>query len=250
VDLFEACMNGLVLSGPGAQEPKPIDFALSLNGRAVVLEANWWTGDWDKDEHLYTFDAEFVPEVVPAGSNPCRWYVDGGSMNLTTTEEATQEVIDRARTRIDINRAAYFAQLDALKLSVSEDYTPLIDDWRARISVREELTPEKIVERRNSARVVGTVFLNDESGKIDVLVVDERGDAVVLNEDSWLESFASDWTDRDDDNRPEVADFIAWIMERRPSTVQTLDGPVVETMTGPLVSIAERAFGLAATSEK
>jgi hypothetical protein len=48
---------------------------------------------------------------------------------------------------------------------------------------------------------------------------------------------------RDDDDRPTVADFISWIMERRPPSVQTLDGPAVEQSAGSLLSIAERVYG-------
>jgi len=243
-------MQGLVLSGMPPRVPSPIDFAVSNAGKSAVVLSEWWTFAWGLNDGVCIFTGDIVRAGEVDGSVGA-WHVEAHDAWLTGLDEEDVRVVRNARLQADIRRDEYLRALDRLTEVIGDELAPEVTKWRDMYAERPVYDVLKEQEKLWAIpRVVGRVFLNDENGKVDVLVIDERGDAVVLNETSWLSAFADMWTDRPETKRPEVADFIAWIMERRPPTVQTLDGPVVETATGPLVSIAERAFGLATTSEK
>ena len=92
------------------------------------------------------------------------------------------------------------------------------------------------MEPVTSRREVGAVVLHDASHrKIDVLVVDERGNAATAQSDGWLTPYAIQWQEGSTASVPE---FVKWVAERIPYGDMTFGTPVVGSREGTVEDIA------------
>jgi hypothetical protein len=239
MDLIQASLKGLQFHADYYGSDTPVDFALSSEGRSVVMMANWWATEWAPGDGIEIFQAECVPEIAHQGEDPTRWIVqDVAGVELTfAADEDMADRLARARESTDLYRWEYVRALDRLQGSLGEDLD--ITKWIEAIKARPILDPAEELRKQNlGLRKVGRLFLRDSHGESDVLVIDEFGNAAVASGSEWLQVFADQWTERED--RPGMEDFLAWAQEQRLPVAASFEAAQVEMTAGHVEDIAVR----------
>ncbi len=239
MSLIQASFKGLQFHADYYGSDTPVDFAFSSKSMCVVMMANWWATEWAPGDGIELFHAACVPEIVAIGSEPARWIVqDVEGVELTFAADADMaDRITRARDATDLYRHDYLAALNVLQGSLGDDLD--ISPWIEAVEARPPLDAAKELREQNlGLRQVGRLFLRDSHGNSDVLVIDEFGNTAVASGSEWLEVFADQWSARED--RPDMADFLAWAQEQRVPVAASFEGAQIEMTSGHVEDIAAR----------
>jgi hypothetical protein len=232
-------MRGLQLHSPYYEEDVPVDFALSSEGVSVVLWAHWWTISWALGEGLEVAYDEFEPIPPLVGEEPYSWAM-GDAKDIVLAGAADADMAARivsARENTDLHRSEYLTALANLQESLGDGID--ISPWIEAVNARPEIDVVKELQERNSGlRKVGRIFLNSVQGSKAVLAIDEYGNAAVGGSSEWLQVFAEQWSSNED--RPDMEDFFAWLIEQRLPIPASLEAGKIEMTTGYVDDIVNR----------
>lgn len=197
---------------------------------AMILTFPWWTGDFQPGSGIYIVSERLVLGV----SGP--HLGDASEYRLTLLEPQDDGYAEYKfwRNDADYNRGSYIKGLK--RLMENERRYRVAEYLRYTLTrPRPDLEAEER-ERSSGLREIGGVVLLDEAGiKIDSLVVDERGNAAVYDEDGWLAPYMTQWQEG---SPAGVAEFVKWVSERTPYGVSTFGTPVVGSRKGSVEDIA------------
>lgn len=234
--LIEACMDGAELHFPDPfQESRPVDFAVSGGGRSIIALPGWWETDYSTKEALLTF-AQSEIERKDAKT----WVLESPLAEpfTITTSLSDGEMVTRVRkTRqyADMNRDAHlFAITEIRDMYSGIDFTELLE----AVAARPIFDPVADFRRtRLGLRKIGGIFLvNQDNERVDVLLLDEHGDAATAGGNGWLEAFGDRWSDMDP--RPDVGEFLDWVATQRAYGPYALSPPQVLQKEGMLEDLA------------
>jgi hypothetical protein len=241
--LTEDIMAGRELQSPDLIESQPLDLVIEGRGRILVAYAGWWTEEWSHGAGVMTFEGvlssgqqgEAAPHLAPVWS-----FVEYPDTRITgPSDEDMQGRLEQMRRRTDLYRGEYLYQFDLLRDAYAEDDFDF-EAWQGAILARPRVDATTEERRRNTgARKIGRLFLRDQDNEIvDILVVDEHGNAATARDNAALAHFEEDWLGRD--TRPEIEDYLAWAVTQQPYGPYEFEGPVFEQGTGTVEQIAGR----------
>jgi len=199
--------------------------------QTLVLTPGWWRGDFQQGSGI-----AFVPGRLAS--------IDGTDDIVFTSEhyalvpieawEPEKVLADHARAQADYDRGLYIQGLRFLA-GLMPEYR--IAPYLRYILDRPRPDFEKIArEKIAGLREVGAVVMYDgQSRKVDALVIDERGNAAVVDDDGWLAPYMAQWHE---DQRSDVTNFIKWVSERSPYGDMTLGTSFSGTREGTVEDIA------------
>lgn len=239
MSLIAASFKGLQFHADYYGADTPVDFVFSSESMSVVMMANWWATEWAPGDGIELFHNQCVPEIVAQGDEPARWIMqDVEGVELTFAADADMaDRITRAREATDLYRFEYLRALDRLQESLKVDLD--ISSWIEAVKARPLLDAVEELRKQNlGLRKVGRLFLRDSHGNSDVLVIDEFGNTAVAAGSEWLEVFAGQWSERED--QPEMEEFLAWAQEQRLPVAASFEGAQVEVTSGHVEDIAAR----------
>lgn len=226
----EALMSGLEFRSPDYNVANPVDFAAEGARETLVFFAGWWRADWITREGL-----ELIPDILRERDR--HWYFgDSEDLLLGPAGDGDMEFrLNRMRRLNDTNRDEYLQALQVLKeTEVGFDFDP----WIAATLERPRIDPVAEFKAKNEGlRKIGRLFLlNQDNERVDVLVLDEHGNAATAGGNDWLEAFGDRWADLDP--RPDLSEFLAWLATQRAYGPFSLDAPVVLQKEGSIEDLA------------
>lgn len=230
--LPEDCLSGVEARDPTLGRNYPVDFAVSNDTASLIFLANWWeTENMTMDGAVLTYGRP----IVAGPDDDARWVVQDMDVTLGPTDTYQQQLADN-RDNADFNRPSYLSALLTLRDQLPEFN---LDDWIAAFQKRPILdSMTEIGRRMASPRQMAHLYMLDPSGQtIDVLVLDERGDAVTAADDRWLSRAADDFTSQKA-SLPLLADYVNWLAGQQPYGGNALVGPRVFTGSGFLTDVA------------
>lgn len=195
----------------------------------LFLLPGWWAGDLQPGNGLEIVSVE-TRVVASALAIASEKYA------LAPIEpwEPEYAIASTSRDAADYNRGLYVQGLRRLAELLPEFS---VVPYLRYILSRPRPDFEKI-EREKIAglREVGAVVMYDGQGrKVDALVIDERGNAAVVDDDGWLAPYMAQWHE---DQRSDVTNFIKWVSERAPYGDMTLGTSFSGTREGTVEDIA------------
>jgi hypothetical protein len=240
--LLDASTTGLELADP-AGSLLAVDFVGVGGGYALVALVDWWrTETPGVGEGLFRF------MDTPAPRGPRTWVIEreGGHVALQPlSSHRTHDVWVHGRLTQDIERAAYLGALRRLAAGFPDQQAD-IQAWSADYAARPIVDPGARLRAANAVpRPVGVLPLLDQDGlAVDVLALDDRGNAASAQGDAWLDSLASQWTYYDADGavRPALSEFLGWASSQRPLGRTYPGTPRVVTAEGSTKRIARQVL--------
>ena len=237
--LLQASFRGLQLDSPHYDDPYPVDFAVTRSGLSLITFAGWWDSDWGPGSGIELYFEDLIPEVVPVGSEVETWRVGERDIFVSPPADADMAArVARARASANIFRFEYLKQLDLLQENAGPDLD--LSEWKAAIEAQEPIDAAAQMREQNySLRKIGSAYLLGREGvKLDVLVIDEFGNATTVVQHPWFHAFAEDWIGRE--TRPDMEDYLAWLVEQRPSMPASVGDARIEVAAGDIEEIAAR----------
>lgn len=227
-------MEGRELRDPNRETPVPLDFAVTDGQLTLCVMADWWTTDWGMDKGLFVMNAPLAEDGTFEGL--------GTTYAIETfTDDFFADTFARSRRRIDLRRGVYLQELDRLR-----DFEPRFDlsGWRRLIGERPILNPiAELVADQDRMRATTLIRLTDGTGRtVDVLAIDELGNAATVDPRGFLSLFADRWSGYDAPQRPDPAEFAAWLVTQRPPGPVSLETPEVISAQGSLQEVAREAL--------
>lgn len=200
--------------------------------RSILLTYPWWRGDFQQGNGLF-----IVMDRVEVHDGKPR-FPDGSAYQLDELEpwEDDYAIYTEQRKIADYDKGARIAAMQQLaRLERDFRFAPALD----ALCKRPWLDLNKLQQEEDTKlREVGYVALYDAEGeKLDVLVVDDRGEAAVLNPDLHLISYANQW-EGSHARGVTVSQFIHWVSERSVHGPYGIANPRVEQRRGYLEDIA------------
>ncbi len=237
----DAVMDGVEFRSPDYNVPVPVDFVAEGAGQTLVGFAGWWRADWITREGLELIPAELNAEPTPGHDAPAHWFFsDFEDTLLGPPGDADMAFrIRRTRRLMDTNRAEYLSALQTLK-DTEEDFA--FDEWVAAVLARPLVDPVDEFKRKHlGLRKLGRLFLLDQDNeRVDVLLIDEHGNAATAGGNDWLEAFGDRWSDLDP--RPDMGEFMEWAAQQEPYGPLTLSQPATLQNEGHIEDLAVAAL--------
>lgn len=230
MNLIERLVAGMEYTGP-VYASLPVDTVSTGRGEVLVAAAGWWTQDWQQDGILV------VPGELAEDAGSGGWRIGDGSALTAPANADGADLLARRWDAIDYDRTVYLQQLQLLREAYPEFD---LDEWTEYILSRPVRDPVRdYLEGIASARPVARVFLvaNDQS-RVDVLVVDEQGQAATATGSRFLAQAADEWVNRE--NRPDLETYINWLADQQPYGPYSLTGAAVVEESGLIQDIALR----------
>jgi hypothetical protein len=238
MDLLDACMDGLFYTWVHGDGSKPLDVVLVNDSETLILDAGWWQADWNMGDYLNYAQAGLERD----GEYP-HWFIPERGLDLYPPDDEWQAgIVRRARERVDMNRVEYVAQLELLRASLSDTLVPAFDEWKKRIDARPVITVADILKRDTELRKVATIHVSGPSGRVDVLILDERGNAATAHGTEWVELFVDEWTNIE--ARPELDRYALSLLNRRFPAPLSFENPTVVMAEGSVDEIARKTAAL------
>lgn len=228
--LTDDCMAGMELRDHTLSDYVPMDFAISNDVASLIFLTGWW----DVNNPSVDGALQFYASPLSAGVSSSDFWVNSDA-SLGPSDELQQAISDN-RDRTDFERTAYLSAL----LRMVEDF-PAFDfgPWMAAFQARP--VRDAVVEAYKTltaSRQMAKLFMSDASGNtVDVLVIDDRGDAVTASGDPWLDRVAMDYVAHKP-NLPPLADYVNGVLGQQPYGGNGLFGPAVFTSGGFLLDVA------------
>lgn len=237
---FASLLSGMVLSTSESTTNVPLDFVLVGNGGVIVAAATWWLDP-------YGWDGKVV--FVAGTPQPCLsgWQLkrdDAVSIVVASPDPDDLSDLANLRTEMDTDRARYLLKLDQLKEWLGPEWESQIAEWGKAVAARplRDLVAEH-AKAQTANRPVGLLDLVDESGAVvDVMAIDDLGNAATATGDDWLESIAGQWVSFANEDRPTIAQFIAWAASQRTSGPTSVKGGRTINTDGTVEGIALAAL--------
>jgi len=233
MNLVELAQAGCELRDDAYWFPQMLDFAVNGTTGFIGLRVGWWRMTWqDSGDGLMRYAIPLVPQ--PDGS----WR--SGAVELATaSDQENQDVMQANHLLADYERDKYLKALAELTVAFGSQFD--FGPWTAAFTSRPLRSAAVDFENKNKAlREMGRVFLNDESGIADVLVIDEQWNAATAANNTWLRTIANDWSHRISSVRPPLDVYIAWVAGQQPNAAFTLSEPRVFQTDGSVESVAAR----------
>jgi hypothetical protein len=235
MSLMDAIMRGTEFRCSYYGGPQPIDLVARARGSTLIAFAGWWKAQWDLGNGL-----EIVTGNLVEAEQGTRWKFDGGpegALIASSGDGDMQARIDRTRVLQDTQRAEYLNAVSILK-EQNPEYD--FDGWIETFMERPLYDPVEAYRKKQlgSRKTSGLLLLDRDNTKVDVLLVDEHGNAAVAAGSEWLTVFANRWTEMED--RPDPQSFIEWVATQRPYGPHGLSEPFVSSAEGHIEDLAAR----------
>jgi len=235
MSLMDAIMQGMEFRCAYYGTPQPIDLVARAPGETLIAFAGWWKAQWDIGNGL-----EIVKGNLVEAEQGIRWKFDEGpddTLIASPSDGDMQARIDRTRTLQDIERPIYLNALAILK-EQNPDFD--FDPWIETYLERPLYDPVAAYRKKHLGlrKTSGLLLLNRDNVGVDVLLVDEHGNAAVAAASEWLTVFANRWTEMED--RPDPQSFVEWVATQRPYGPHGLSEPFVLEAEGHLEDLAAR----------
>ncbi len=233
--LTDAIMKGMEFRSAHYNTPQPIDCVAEGTGQTLICFAGWWKAIWDIGNGL-----ELVSGALVEAEQGIRWKFDEGpedTLIAQPSDEDMQARLDRTRRLQDIERAQYIEALVAIREQNPDfDFNP----WVEAFMERPFYDPVGAYRKKQIGlrKTSGLFLLDRDNTKVDVLVVDEHGNAAVAAASEWLTVFANRWAEMED--RPDPQAFIGWVATQRPYGPHGLSEPFVSDAEGHIEDLAAR----------
>ena len=203
--LIEDAMEGMFLDCPGFGISPPVDVVLQAEGKSAVLFPNWWQNGFGPGFNLALFNAEFERTGAQ------RWALQNGQNNvrLVEPEGRTEErFVKEMRLRSDLDRDKYLAAVMKLKETLPE-LSVAVEAWHAAFIERPVIDAAKEMRKRlTRRRRLGSVELRGGRNRLlDLLVVDEIGQAMTVRDHRSMRPHAERWAFAEESER-DIESFI------------------------------------------
>jgi hypothetical protein len=215
--------------------PQPVDLVARARERTLIAFAGWWKAQWDLGNGI-----EIVTGHLVEAEQGVRWKFDEGpedTLIASPSDGDMQARIDRTRALEDIERANYLNAISILK-----EQNPEFDfnEWLEAFMDRPLYDPVEAYRKKQLGprKTSGLLLLDRDNTKVDVLLVDEHGNAAVAAASEWLTVFANRWTEME--SRPDPQSFIEWVATQRPYGPYGLSEPFVFSAEGHIEDLAAR----------
>ena len=229
MSLVTDCLAGISIYNYSMEVPLVLDFVANGESSSLVVVAGWWKRDWNSVGSLFVTSYDF-----PAINTPQGWKIGSDSL-CAADDEPSQSAMNTNRDIADFDRANYLAALLQLK-----DEFPNInfDDWIAAIQARPLRDPLREYKNKMTAiRQMAKVYMLGQDGNaVDVLVLDDLGQAAQASSDPWLSRIAGQY--RNMDQKPPLADYVNWVASQTPYGGNGLVGPAVFQSGGDIGDVA------------
>lgn len=233
--LIRALADGLELRLPAFNTQAAVDFAVVSDHGTMVFLADWW-GRWPDGFGTSIHYISAPPTFT--GSNTWSFVADESPLLAPFTDEGVQEDHALARQRADLRLGDYYAAIQAAAALYQEfDFTP----WLQFAQSRPRDLLDQIVADETRERPVGKILLLDGNGAVvDTLVIDENGLACTASDsdDSRLAWYAERWMAFTADDRPSLAEYVAWMSEQSVYGPYAITGAEVFSASGAVHQIA------------
>jgi len=232
-ELLKTVMQGASLHVPQPPFPDAVSLDLVAEGGGNVLfaQSGWWRKEWGIQDGILVFSGSVVPKADGV------WMIDGNpDVTITNADtDADAERVAIQRRLQDSEKPRYISELRKLQAITLADIAPWITAVQARLpwSIDQEN-----FDRALRIREIARIFLHGTDNKVlDVLVLDEDGDATTVHDNEWLTTFAERWVELED---VELRDYVEWIARQQPYGGLIISTPVITREPGSLGSIANR----------
>jgi hypothetical protein len=241
----EDIMDGRELRLPYL-DTQPIDLAVLGAGKILLAFSGWWLdANATFGGALVWFESEVTPSVqTDNDKSPVDWHIadEEGALIALPSDEDMAHRLAKMRRRTDVSRGQYLSALQDLAEANGGDDGYDFDPWIAAVLARPRVDPVAEIRAANTMdRKIGRLILrNSDNEVVDILVIDENGNAATGSGHAALAVYEEDWIERE--QRPDLEDYLAWAATQRPYGSFTFDAPLFEGGTGPIEDIAQHAL--------
>lgn len=234
-ELIRALADGLELRLPAFNTQTAVDFAVVSDRGTMIFLADWW-GRWPDGFGTSIHYISAPPTFI--GNNTWSFVADESPLLAPFTDEGVREDYALARQRADLRLGDYYNAIRAASQTYAEfDFAP----WLKFALSRPRDLLDQLVADETRERPVGKILLLDGNGAVvDTLVIDENGLACTASDstESLIAWYAERWMEFTADDRPPLAEYVAWMSEQSVYGPYALTGAGVFSASGSVHQIA------------
>lgn len=214
-----------------------VDFVASTDeGGTLVARLKWWTVDEPLGAYLVITNEMPLTETAQDDV----WEIEGVATFSRIDNPFDQQQFDMNRRDQDINRGDYLKALRELHDTFPDRFG--LEPWIAAVLERPTIDVAVESAKRNLGlrKIAGVDLRNVDNELVDVLVVDEHGNAATVTGHPWMQSVAEGWVYREE--RPTITEFADWLEQQEPTGSDSLDTVRVSEATGHIEDLARQRY--------